>query len=98
MKKIIVGETEYLAVEVPEGLTRFTLSQGCGSDYLNGFCGAVLSWYKILPDGNYEIVGLVKDLTNNGIIIKQVQFDWLLYKNQYNLSNNTLLIKIISYG
>lgn len=121
MTEFTVNGVRYIGVEVPEGCNKFWVT------------GNFLQMYpykdgdiklRNLPAGNYEIVGLCKDLSWDercelrglkntyydqtvigrdmvefDITHYNVEFDdWLQFKRMHNLTNNTLILKIITNG
>lgn len=109
MKQFEVNGQQYLAVEVPEGAKDFEIGEpdnrrGNGIFYKAPFMGHKdIGRWKALPAGNYEIVGVVKDLTNDDMrnilgYSPSALFlaDWVELKFRNNLTDNTLILKIIA--
>lgn len=102
MKTFTVNGVNYIGVEVPALHMFFKIS---GNQLITSRHTAKVNDLikkTDLPQGNYEIIGMVKDLklpilkdlsSKNGAFVALAQLKQIM--KEYNLTDNTLIIKVI---
>lgn len=93
IKEFTVGEQRYIAEIIPDWAINWKIGKTPSHQIALYFDNYDYSEHVTLPDGKYEILGLVKDLMNLWMSPK-----WpygLIHVRENGLTNNHLILKIL---